>query len=130
MWGSVLRCEGRCGEVLGEVWGSVLGCGEVKNDVGKCGGGMGNFSRTYPTFLHTSHLPHTSPPSPILSSTHSTLFHIKRMQRTLPKSNKKALFAVLCFWRENSVTSISNGFIATTRVGLQMLYHAFGRRIP
>ena len=28
--------EERCGKVLGEVWGSVLGCGEARGDVGKC----------------------------------------------------------------------------------------------
>ena len=41
IWGSVLGCGGRCGkvlgrcgEMLGEVWESVLGCGESK---GRCG---------------------------------------------------------------------------------------------
>ena len=37
MWGSVLGCGkvlGRCGEMLGEVWESVLGRGESK---GRCG---------------------------------------------------------------------------------------------
>ena len=27
VWESVLRCRGRCGEVLGEMWKSVLRCG-------------------------------------------------------------------------------------------------------
>ena len=32
--GGVEKCWGRRGEMLGEVWGSLLGCGESK---GRCG---------------------------------------------------------------------------------------------
>ena len=47
--------------VLGEVWKSVLGCGEgvgvVKKDVGKCGGGMGNPNSSHKIFPQPPHLP-------------------------------------------------------------------------
>ena len=48
MWGSVLGCGGRCGkvlgrcgEMLGEVWESMLGVEKVTRDVGRRVGGVG-----------------------------------------------------------------------------------------
>ena len=56
------------GRVLGEVWGSVLGCGGrceevcwgvgvVKKDVGKCGGAMENPNTSHKIFPQPPHLP-------------------------------------------------------------------------
>ena len=41
-WGDVKKCWGRCGEVLGEEWGSVRGgLGKCRGGVWKCGGRCG-----------------------------------------------------------------------------------------
>ena len=56
MWGEVrwsvgeVRRDGGCGEVLGEVWESVLGCGGGKWrwwGMGKCWGGVGKCVGVY-----------------------------------------------------------------------------------
>ena len=40
VWG---KSEERCGEVLGKMWGSVLGCGGGQERCGQCWEGMGKF---------------------------------------------------------------------------------------
>ena len=100
-------------EVLGEMWG------------------VGSLFRTYPTFFHTSHLPHTLPyNSPTLLHTHSPLlpslpshtphlFTLSACSVRCERVDTKALFAVQCFWRENYVTSMQ---LINTKVSQLVAY--------